>query len=163
MREIDDIDADVIRDKAEIVRSFLFVCCILLGCVALAQCGCARLASAESPTRATARGAVLVIARAVREADVLCARYADDTGDVDTARACADAYDVARPALLAAEAGLDAWDSADSGRTACAVVDASRALRRLVEALDAVHVAIPPAARDAVELAAGLEGVCRAA
>jgi hypothetical protein len=155
------IDDDVIQNKGQIVRSFLFTVLVLIACIALASVeGCAPFKGASSPDRASARATILTIAEATKKADSACGSYALAAKDVDVAKRCADAYDVARNAILSASYGVDAWDSAEQGRIACAAVDAVRALAQITETLESVHVAIPPAAADAVSLAKSIGRVC---
>ncbi|WP_394823726.1 hypothetical protein [Pendulispora albinea] len=122
--------------------------------------GCGPARGASSPARDTARGAILTVAKAVSVADGVCTAAARERSDAKLAKMCADAYDAARPALLAAESGVDAWENGQRQRVACATTDAAVALRNLGDALARVGVSLPPVLSDALSLSRGLEEVC---
>lgn len=131
--------------------------CLMLACAV----GCVPPGkTAESPDRATARAVVLTLAEAVKDADQLCATFATSTKNVDVAKACADAYDVARPSLISAEAGIDAWDSASKGQLACLAVDAVVSLSAFSKIFDLNKIAIPVVIVDAVKLAEQMKSIC---
>ncbi len=120
---------------------------------------------AASPTAArdTTRAVVLTVAEGVKVADHLCAQVAIAKHDKATAVACAHAYDVARPALIAAQYGIDAWDSGGSKDVPCAILDASKALRAVGDAVKAAGATVPAVALDALSLAEGYgDAACEA-
>jgi len=62
--------------------------------------------------------------------------------------------------LLAAESGVDAWETGQRHRVACAAVDAADALRNVGDALTHAGVALPAVLADALSLSRGLGEVC---
>ncbi|MDB4994369.1 MAG: hypothetical protein JWM74_1801 [Myxococcaceae bacterium] len=132
-----------------------FVVAAMFGAVA---CAAASGAGAQDPARETARGAILTVAEAVRVADGVCADLALARKDAELARRCARAYDIARPGLLAAERGVDAWDTAERGQIVCSLDDAAKALTDIEDAIATAGGKPPPVAADAHKLAALLGG-----
>lgn len=116
--------------------------------------------TAESPTRATARAVILTLAEAVKDADQLCATFAIQTKNVDVAKACANAYDVARPSLISAEAGIDGWDDASAGHLACLTVDAVNALSAFSKIFELNKIALPEVIVDAIKLSSAMGTIC---
>lgn len=124
-------------------------------------------AQAKAAPRETARAVVLTVAEAVRTADALCATVAIRIGTEqdkrETARklavACADAYDVARPAVLAAATAVDAWDAGDHRGVVCGLATAGKALGSIVDAVRAAGATVPPLVEDGLRLV-GTLGVC---
>lgn len=111
--------------------------------------------------RDQARATVLTIARGVHDADMLCAELAYAKKDGKLARTCADAYDVARDALLGAESVVDAWDEAHEGQVGCATAKAVASLTSMVSAIQGAGGKVPAVVTDALTLAPVLTGVCR--
>ena len=64
-------------------------------------------------------------------------------------------------ALLAAEASLEAYDSADAGNLPCTVAKAAEAVQGIAEAITAAGGKAPPVVDDALRLAPLLAGACR--
>jgi len=110
--------------------------------------------------RDQARATVLTIARGVHDADMLCAELAYAKKDGKLARTCADAYDVARDALLGAESAVDAWDEAHEGQVGCAAVKAVASLTSMMSAIKGAGGSVPAVVADALTLAPVLTGVC---
>lgn len=117
-------------------------------------------AGAESPERSTARAAVLMVAKAVVVADQSCASFALQVKDAKIAKACADAYDVARPVLLAGEASLDTWDATAQGKIGCAINSGVTALTDVSVILVQQHLAIPSVVLDALKLVNSVKFTC---
>lgn len=111
--------------------------------------------------RDQARATVLTIAKGVQQADIACAEIAFAKADVALAKTCADAYDVARDALLGAESAVDAWDDAHRGDVACAAAKGVASLTSMVSAIQGAGGKVPAVVTDALTLAPALVGVCR--
>ena len=111
--------------------------------------------------RDQARATVLTIAKGVQQADIACAEIAFAKADVALAKTCADAYDVARDALLGAESAVDAWDEAHRGDVACAAAKGVASLTSMVSAIQGAGGKVPAVVTDALTLAPALVGVCR--
>ena len=115
--------------------------------------------------RETARASVLAVAEAVRVADDSCATVAlakaldDKEAGRALAQRCALAYDVAKPALIAAASGVDAWDAGARSAVVCSVHDAGEALVQIAGAITAAGGHVPPAVEDGIKLL-GLLGGC---
>ncbi len=124
-------------------------------------CGCAPVKAPETPLRATARAAVSTLARAVALADHLCGERALDTKDVFLADTCERAFNVARPSLLAAEHGIDAWEAGHEGQVACSVAQAVVALEDMRKAVNAAGDAVPSLIDDALAVGNVVGGGCR--
>ncbi len=122
-------------------------------------------AQAKAAPRETARAVVLAVAEAVRTADTLCATVALRIGADNRERgralatACADAYDVARPATMAAATAVDAWDAGDHRGVICGLATAGRSLGQIADAVRAAGATIPPLVEDGLRLV-GTLGVC---
>lgn len=122
-------------------------------------------AAAKAAPRETARAVVLTTAEAIRIADTLCATVALRIGTTDReagrklAVSCADAYDVARPAVLAAATAVDAWDAGDHRGVVCGLATAGRSLGQIADAVRAAGATIPPLVEDGLRLVGSL-GVC---
>ncbi|WP_394844031.1 hypothetical protein LZC95_44130 [Pendulispora brunnea] len=121
---------------------------------------CAPARGANAPDRQNARAAILTVAKAVSIADEVCATTAKNRSNAQLAKTCKDAYDVARPALLAAESGVDAWENGQRHDVACSAINAANALRNMGEALSGAGVALPAVLTDALLLSRGLGEVC---
>lgn len=117
----------------------------------LVACGPSQPESA-TPARDQARGAILTIAEAVKTGDAVCAQTAITLKKPDLAKACADAYDDARSALLAAESGIDAWTEGAQGQVACAGGKALQAIVQVENLLASNGVKTPTVMVDAVKL-----------
>jgi hypothetical protein len=134
-----------------------------LALVALTGCGGAGR-PAESPARATLRGAVLGAAHGARIADSACADYARSIAPHSRDRAfalardCDAAYGVARGSLMAAEYSLDSWSSGAAGEVACSLRDALEGLGQLATLLKSSG--LPPAFEDALTLAKMASASC---
>jgi hypothetical protein len=121
---------------------------------------------AEQAPRQSARAVVLAVAEAARVADKLCADIALKAAAVGKregaealASTCADAYDVARPAIVAAAEGVDAWESGERLGVVCGLARASSALLTIVGAIKAAGASVPPVVEDGLRLA-GVLGAC---
>ncbi|WP_394833573.1 hypothetical protein LVJ94_44410 [Pendulispora rubella] len=121
---------------------------------------CAPARGANSPDRQNARAAILTVAKAVSVADEVCASTARTRSNAQLAKSCKDAYDVARPALFAAESGVDAWENGQRHNVACSAIDAANALRNIGDALIQAGVSLPAVLTDALLLSRGLGEVC---
>lgn len=133
---------------------------LTLALAALLLTGCPKGASAP---REVARGAVLTMADAVKRADEACAALAKDRADAKLATDCADGYDAARAGLLAAEAGIDAWEAgAQPGGLPCALSKAATGLSFMTKALTAAGAKVPTAVADALALARPILEACHA-
>lgn len=137
---------------------------ILAALVASALQSCSP-AQAKAAPRETARAVVLGVAEAVKIADASCATAALTVGVEDRAKgraiatACADAYDVARPAVLAAATAVDAWDAGDHRGVICGLATAGKALGQIAESIRAAGAKLPPVVEDGLRLVGAL-GVC---
>ena len=120
-------------------------------CILAAACS----GGASDPSRDATRGMVLVVADAVKVADGICASLALAKKDPKLAKVCADAYDIARPSLLAAESGIDLYDG-KGGPLLCSVGTAVEALAHVAEAISAAGASLPAVVADALSLAKGL-------
>ena len=123
-------------------------------------------AAAKSAPRETARAVVLATATALDVADTACARAVEVLAKagrtkeaIATGNACGDAYDVARPALLAAARSVDAWDAGERQGVICGLAQAAPALEQLAKAIEAAGATLPPAVVDGLRLAGAL-GAC---
>lgn len=111
----------------------------------------------DAPTdRPSARSWVLLVAEGVRVADVACAEVARARKDAKTAEVCARGYTVARGALIAAEASLDASQGA---QWACSLRDALGGLGELARGIRQAGGTMPPAVVDAMTLGQALAGM----
>lgn len=109
-------------------------------------------------SRATARGAVLAAAEAVKVGDATCAKYALDRRDVDLAKRCETAYTSARDSLLVASTGIDAWDEGKKSDVTCATVHAAENLTAIANEFKSRQLPVPPLLDDAIRLASLLGG-----
>lgn len=116
----------------------------------------------KAPARDTARAVVLLVAEGAKAADQLCAGYAARASNADLAKTCADGYDTVRSSLLAAEAGVDAWEQADKGAYLCMVGKGVAALASIADAVrQAGGPELPPVVVDALSLGRALSGGCK--
>ena len=121
---------------------------------------CSSTQPPKSSPRETARAAVIMFARTTVIADEACATLARTKQDAQMAKVCADAYDVARPALLAAESSVDAWESGAKNDVACSVAKASVALTKIVDAVRAGGGTLPLSIEDSLKFATSIVGEC---
>jgi len=135
---------------------WILISALTMGASAVA---CTPAKDASSLDRKTARAAILTVATAVAVADGVCATTARDRIDATLAKTCADAYDAARPALLAAESGVDAWDSGQQHDVACAANHAITALQNMGDALTRAGVTWPSVVTDALSISRTLQNV----
>lgn len=130
--------------------------------LAFSMLGCGPAKSADgvavNPARETARAIVLLVTEGARSADELCAAAGAAAKDAKTLKVCADAYSVARPALLSAAAHIDTWEGIEKKDVACAVGSAVRALDGAVQAMVAAGVKVPALISDAIKLGAAFAG-----
>lgn len=138
---------------------------LTLLCLALVVVGCSP-AAAKSAPRETARAVVLATATALDVADTACAKAVEVLAKVGrtkdaiaTGNACGDAYDVARPALLAAARSVDAWDAGERKGVICGLAQAAPALEQLAKAIEAAGATLPPAVVDGLRIVGAL-GAC---
>ena len=131
----------------------LFIGIFLLG-------SCTSTPDAKNVPRETARAAVIMLAKTTAVADESCATLARNKQDAALAKKCADAYDVIRPLLMAAESGVDAWESGSRNQIACVVAKSAAALVDIVEAVNAVGGTLPSSVGDSLKFAASIVGEC---
>lgn len=130
---------------------------LLVGFVSLSAC----TPGAVTP-REQARADVLAVSEAVHVADEACAEIARARHDAELAGRCADAYDVARKALLTTATAVDAWDDASTrSSVVCQVVTAATALDKMADAIHGSGSPVPPIVDDALALASTI-GRCDA-
>lgn len=139
--------------------------CLILGACTIIACaatfgGCVPPGGAESPDRATARASILLVAKGVKEADAMCAKFALDTKDVSLAKNCADIYDLARPSLIGSEAAVDGWNDSSKGQLACLAIDSIVALESFAKVLGQAKLALPLIIVDSLKLADAFKGLC---
>ena len=108
---------------------------VILGCLIISSCS--STPDAKTSPRETARAAVILLAKTTAITDERCAALAREKQDAKLAGVCADAYDVARPALLSAESAVDAWESGSKNDVACLVSKSAWSLTKMVEAIKA--------------------------
>lgn len=127
--------------------------------------GCA---SSIAP-RETARAVVVTTAEAAKVADSTCAQLALATVAADESKrqvagtlatTCADAYDVARSAIIAAAEGVDAWDAGGRHGVVCGLAKAAPALVSMAGAIRAAGGKLPLLVEDGLRLVTAL-GVCK--
>ena len=138
--------------------TFMRHCALALLVIVGVRCHPATCANA--PERQTARATILTVDRAVSVADELCATVARERGDAQIARTCDADYKAARPALIAAESAVDAWDSGQRGNVACTLGEATRSLGNVADALGRAGVSVPPLIVDALALSGAFGEVC---
>lgn len=120
--------------------------------IMLTGCGGVR-----APTdRASARSWVLLVADGVRVADATCSTVARAERREDVAKKCAGAYDIARPALIAAEAAVDAYDHGGASQWGCCLRDALLGLGAISAGIGAVGGEVPTVVVDGLSLGASL-------
>jgi len=127
----------------------------------LAGCAGAQGPGAANPARDTARASVLLVAEGAKVADAICGQAAISAHALELAKTCADAYDVTRDALLAAQSSVDTWEAGGNRDFVCALGHGVRALAAMSGALTKAGVPIPAAVADALSLGAGLAGGCK--
>lgn len=135
--------------------AFLALALVILCAAPLLLSGCA------PSSRATARAAVLATAEGLRVGDQACAALATRRADRELAEACAAAYEVGRPAVIAAAGAVDAWERPGAReRVACSLAAALGGLEAIVaEMRRRGGEAVPPLLSDARALVA-LVGGC---
>lgn len=124
------------------------------------QTGCASTSDAKTAPRENARAAVIMLAKTTAAADEVCATLARTKQDAQLAKKCADAYDVIRPSLLAADSGVDAWESGSRNQVACAIGKTAAALTEIVEAVQAAGGSLPLAVPDSISFVRTVVGEC---
>lgn len=132
---------------------------------------CSSTPSAKTSPRETARAAIILLAKTTAITDERCATLAREKQDAQLARVCADAYDVARPALLSAESAVDAWDPAYRGTggptndVACLVSKSAWALAKMVETIRVAGGSgtLPLSVSDSLKFATSIVGECHPA
>lgn len=142
-----------------------------LGVAALMGCqGCsstpalvqmADAAAAAKTPRDQARATIVILTLATREADVFCASHGKQTANLALLDRCHAAYDIARPALLTAEAGVDAWDTGARDGVACATAKGAAAAEDIAGDLRHAGADVPAALTDGLRLyATFMAGTC---
>lgn len=127
--------------------------CLVLGCGA---------PGAKSPARDYARAGLSLVAQGQKEADHLCAELAQQKLDAKLAKTCADEYDTGRASLLAGQAVIDSWDSAQQADVFCAAGRGVEALKNVAAAIaSAGGPAMPPLVQDALSLGSELAVGCK--
>lgn len=121
---------------------------------------CASNPDVKSVPRDRARAAVLMLAKTTALADESCASLARNKQDVKLAKRCADSYDVIRPLLIAAESGVDAWESGSRNQVACSVAKSAAALVDIVEAVNAAGGRLPLSVDDSLTFITSITGEC---
>lgn len=111
--------------------------------------------------RAQARGAVEASAAAIRVADGACAQIAKERRDIELARRCAHAYDIARASAVVAATAVDHWEDSTTARSsvACAARGIIDGLSDISREIERVGAPVPPIVADALVLAPAL-GLC---
>ena len=123
---------------------------LLVFVVAMSGCGLFGTSGTTVPARFEARATVALVATVAQSAGDTCAKFAGAwkaAGDErwkPLATKCADGYDVARGALVGAQAALDSYDSAQAGKVACAVLSALEGADEIVSAMDSAGILVPP-------------------
>jgi hypothetical protein len=129
-------------------------------------CSCA---SAQQAPRETARAVVLTIVEAAKVADSTCAQLALAIVALDRSRreqakalavTCADAYDVARPAIVATAEGVDGWDTGKRQGVVCGLAKAAPALLSMAGAIRSSGGKLPMIVEDGLRVIDKL-GVCK--
>ena len=140
--------------------TILAIAASLMLCVA----GCGPMGpDAKSPARDYARAGLSLLAEGTKEAIHVCAEFAKSKVDVGLAKTCADAGDSARASLLAGQAIVDTWESAQQREVLCAAGKGVAALKEIAEAVRAAGgPAMPGLVQDALSLGAQLGAGCQA-
>lgn len=145
-------------ERLALLASFLcvFALVALTGGCPQTSSGGGAAASSSSVARATVRGSILILTSATRDAMKLCdeqsvklAQAGDGEASSKLWRDCQAFYAVARPSLISAAEGVDAWTDASRGEVVCSALRAGRAVASLVGALEAAHAPISPSLDDA--------------
>lgn len=143
--------------KAALIR-WLRIMPLAFALVALG--GCSWLTGPKSPelaAREVVRGAVAGASWGVRVATAYCAHVVARLDDSDDSRAdalwqtCADSFDAAKAALVAADVVVDAWDAAAAGKVACLAGRALVAFDAILAALEKVGAKLPADVRATVD------------
>ena len=121
---------------------------------------CSATPTANSSPREKARAVVIMLAKTTALADESCASLARIKYDAALAKKCADSYDGIRPLLIAAESGVDAWESGSRNQVACAVAKSASALADVIEAVNAAGGSVPLAVTDSLKFAISIVGEC---
>ena len=121
------------------------------------QIGCE---DAKTAPRESARAAVIMLAKTTALADETCAMLARSKQDAQLAKKCADAYDIIRPLLIAADSGVDAWESGSKNQVACAVAKTAAALTEIVEAVQVAGGSLPLSVSDSLVFVRTIVGEC---
>lgn len=87
--------------------------------------------------------------RACEDRSIVLAKSGDGAGSDRLWRDCRAAYEKARPALIAAASGVDAWSDATRGETVCAALHGGRALLLIADAIELSGGSLPPVLEDA--------------
>lgn len=120
------------------------VACLFIGCV-----------PAKSPTDAL-KTAVVLAAEAVEQADHACAAIGKERKDIALLTACKDNYNIARPALVAAQYYIDLGDNQGLTKSLCTGV---AALSNTASVVAAAGGKVPPLVTEAISFSGSL---CRA-
>lgn len=99
-------------------------------------------------------------AEAVEVADQTCAKVGTERQDAALLTVCKDAYDVARPALVAAQYYIDVGDEKGVEKSLCT---GQKALAATAQAVTATGTKLPPIVTEAVNFAGSICGVLGAA
>lgn len=131
---------------------------VVLMIAGLLLVGCS---SGGGVSRAQARGAVTATAAAVHAVDEICAETAKAKRDIELARRCSHAYDVARSSVVVTAIAVDHWDDVSSSRqsVACAMRGALDGLDSMIRETEAAGAKMPPLVNDALALAT-IVGMC---
>lgn len=124
------------------MKAFLLVLVVLM-------CGCL---SAKSPTDAL-KTAVVLASEAVEQADKVCATVGKERKDVALLTTCKDNYNIARPALVAAQYYIDLGDNAGMTKSLCTGV---HALANTAQAVAAAGGKVPPLVTEALSFSGSL-------
>lgn len=134
------------------------------------QTGCSSTPDAKSVPRETARAAVIMLAKTTALADETCSTLARTKQDATLAKKCADAYDVIRPSLLAAENGVDrafgatgpaGGGSANRNDLMCSIAKSAAALVNMTEAITAAGGTVPSSVVDSIQFVKSIAEECR--
>lgn len=127
------------------------------------ESGCSSTPDAKSVPRETARAAVIMLAKTTALADETCSTLARTKQDAALAKKCADAYDVIRPSLLAAENGVNAWEAGSKNQVACAIAKSAAALVDMNDAIKASGENMSMSVSDSLKFVTPIVGECHPA
>lgn len=113
---------------------------------------------AKAPADAL-KAAVVMTAEAVEQADHVCAAVGTQRKDAALLTVCKDAYNIARPALVAAQYYVDIGDQRGLESSLCT---GERALQSTATAIAATGTKLPPLVTEAINFAGSICGALHA-